>query len=68
VRNDITCEKVDAIINSANRRLKHSNGIAKEINNIGGSQIQESSTAFVEKHGTMAVGQVAVTLAGNLPC
>lgn len=59
-------EVSNAIVSSANRRLKFNNGIAKEVFKAGGNAIKEDAETYVKKHGALSVGQVAVTWAGNM--
>lgn len=68
IHGDITEEKVDAIVNAANSRLKHGGGVAGMILKKGGSTIQKESDEYVKKHGTIEAGNVAVTSGGNLTC
>lgn len=63
VRGDITEEKVDAIVNAANSRLKHGGGVAGAIVRKGGNIIQEES----DRIGYVPVGEAAMTTAGSLP-
>ncbi len=60
---DITDQEVDAIVNAANNRLLLGAGVAGAIREKGGPSIQEECNA----HGPIAVGQAAVTGAGDLP-
>ncbi len=66
VEGDITELEVDAIVNAANRYLKHGGGVALAIVRKGGEVIQKESDEYVKKHGPLPVGGVAVTSAGNL--
>jgi O-acetyl-ADP-ribose deacetylase (regulator of RNase III) len=66
VKGDITELEVDAIVNAANRYLKHGGGVAGAIIRKGGAQIQRESDEYVRKHGPLKVGGVAVTKAGRL--
>ena len=59
---DITEQEVDAIVNAANSELVLGDGVAGAIREKGGPSIQEECTA----HGPVAVGEAAVTGAGNL--
>lgn len=63
VHGDITEEKVDAIVNAANSRLKHGGGVAAAISGKGGSSIQKES----DEIGFVNVGEAAITGGGNLP-
>ena len=63
VKGDITEEKVDAIVNAANSYLQHGGGVAGAISRKGGPIIQDES----DRIGFVAVGQAALTRAGQLP-
>jgi len=65
---DITEEKVDAIVNAANRYLQHGGGVAGAIVRRGGIQIQEESDTWVSAHGPVPHNEPAYTGAGKLPC
>lgn len=67
VQGDLTRMEVDAIVNAANRQLQHGGGVAGAIAQAGGPSIQRESDAWVERHGPLDEGQVAVTTAGDLP-
>jgi O-acetyl-ADP-ribose deacetylase (regulator of RNase III) len=60
---DITAEAVDAIVNAANSQLVLGAGVAGAIRERGGPSIQEECDAI----GPIAVGDAAVTGAGDLP-
>lgn len=66
VKGDITLLEVDAIVNAANRYLKHGGGVAGAIVRRGGMEIQEESDEYIRRHGPLDVGEVAVTGAGRL--
>ena len=68
VQGDITAERVDAVVNAANRSLQHGGGIAGAIVRRGGKAIQEESDAWVRAHGEVTHARPAVTGAGSLPC
>lgn len=69
-KGDITSEKVDVIVNAANRDLKHIGGVAKAILDKGGKLIQKESQAIMKKrrHKILRDGEVVTTASGNLPC
>jgi O-acetyl-ADP-ribose deacetylase (regulator of RNase III) len=60
---DLTAQAVDAIVNAANSRLQLGAGVAGAIREKGGPSIQ----AECDRIGPIAVGEAAVTGAGNLP-
>ena len=66
VEEDITLLEADAIVNAANRFLKHGGGVAAAIVRRGGKEIQEESDEHIKKHGPLRTGEVAVTGAGRL--
>ena len=68
VKGDITKERVDAIVNTANGDLNHIGGLAAAIVREGGKEIQDECTAFVRDHGSLLEGQTMVSKAGRLPC
>lgn len=67
VQGDITQENVDAIVNAANKKLKHSGGVAGAISRRGGPAIQRESDQWIEEHGPVSHAEPAYTSAGELP-
>jgi putative ATPase len=67
VHGDLTREAVDVVVNAANGWLAHGGGVAGAILRRGGLDIQLESDAWVERHGKVPTGGVAVTAAGMLP-
>jgi O-acetyl-ADP-ribose deacetylase (regulator of RNase III) len=65
---DLTAERVDAIVNAANRHLQHGGGLAGTIVRVGGASIQVESDDWVRQHGLVAHDAPAYTGAGKLPC
>jgi len=61
-RGDLTEQDVDAVVNAANSRLQLGGGVAGAIARKGGPAIQEECN----RHGPVALGEAAVTTAGNL--
>ncbi len=59
---DITGAEVDAIVNAANSGLRLGSGVAGAIAAAGGPSIQ----AECDAHGPIAVGEAAITGAGDL--
>lgn len=66
--NDITNEKVGAIINSSNRELKHISGVARAIAAKGGQDLLDDSQNQVNICGEVEVGSAVATRPGGLPC
>ena len=66
VHGDITAEKVDTIVNAANRHLLHG-GVAGIITDKGGEIIQHESNMWVRENGPVTHDMPAYTLAGRLP-
>jgi O-acetyl-ADP-ribose deacetylase (regulator of RNase III) len=60
---DITDAGVDAIVNAANNELVLGAGVAGAIRQKGGPSIQQEC----DRHGPVAVGEAAITGAGELP-
>ncbi|HUT02134.1 MAG TPA: macro domain-containing protein [Phycisphaerae bacterium] len=60
---DLTSTDVEAIVNAANNDLVLGGGLAGAIRRRGGPSIQ----AECDRHGPVAVGQAALTGAGDLP-
>ena len=60
---DLTEAEVDAIVNAANTALELGAGVAGAIRTRGGRTIQ----AECDAHGPVALGDAAVTSAGELP-
>jgi len=68
VQGDITAETTDAIVNAANRALRHGAGVAGAILRRGGEVIQQESDAWVREHGPVSHAEPAWTSGGALPC
>ncbi len=60
---DLTAQAVDAIVNAANSQLQLGSGVAGAIRSKGGPSIQ----AECDRIGPIAVGEAALTGAGELP-
>jgi O-acetyl-ADP-ribose deacetylase len=59
---DLTQAQVDAIVNAANNDLLLGGGVAGAIRAVGGPSIQQEC----DKLGPVAIGEAAITGAGNL--
>lgn len=66
VKGDITELEADAIVNAANRWLKHGGGVAAAIVRKGGEIIQKESNRIIAERGPLEVGEAVMTTAGNL--
>ena len=62
IAGDLVEQEVDAIVNAANNDLQLGGGVAGAIRRSGGPSIQDECDA----HGPLAVGDAAVTGAGEL--
>jgi O-acetyl-ADP-ribose deacetylase (regulator of RNase III) len=62
ISGDLVEQDVDAIVNAANNDLLLGGGVAGAIRRAGGPSIQEECDA----HGSVRVGEAAITGAGNL--
>ncbi len=65
---DITDEDTDAIVNAANSHLAHGGGVAAAIARKAGPVLEAESRNWIDEHGPVPVGQVAITSGGHLAC
>ncbi|XP_053406693.1 protein mono-ADP-ribosyltransferase PARP14-like [Mercenaria mercenaria] len=68
VASDITDLPVEALVNAADKTLKHNGGLAKALVEKGGRSIQEECTFHVQRSGNVQVGQVYCSDAGTMSC
>ncbi|EAR83100.4 appr-1-P processing enzyme family protein (macronuclear) [Tetrahymena thermophila SB210] len=68
VKNDLTMENVDAIVNAANNFLAHGGGVAGAICRKGGRIIQNQSYDIIKIRNRIENGESVTTEAGQLPC
>jgi len=68
VEGDLTLQRVDAIVNAANARLRHGGGVAHLILQRGGQVINEESRAWLREHGPVTHSEPAYTSGGDLDC
>lgn len=66
-KGDLTRERVDVVVNSANNYLRHCGGVAKALVDKGGKVIETESNKIILKCGSLKYGEV-VTNPGLLPC
>ena len=64
---DLFLAPVDVIVNPANGGLSHGGGVAGQFVERGGEIIQHESDQFIQEHGELETGMVALTSAGRLP-
>lgn len=67
VAGDITELPAEALVNAADKTLKHNGGLAKALVQKGGRSIQEECTDHIQRNGHMQEGQVYCSAAGKLP-
>ena len=63
---DITEADDDVIVNAANTHLQHDGGVARAISDAAGPIVRSQSKKWVETHGTVPVGESAITGPGGL--
>ena len=66
IKGDITEVEADAIVNAANKYLKHGGGVAAAIVRKGGEIIQKESNKIISEQGPLETGDAVATSAGNL--
>ncbi|XP_022795889.1 poly [ADP-ribose] polymerase 14-like isoform X2 [Stylophora pistillata] len=65
---DSICDRaVDVIVNAANSKLKHKDGVSKAIAQAAGKAMQDECDRIIINRGEILEGQVVETTAGKLP-
>ena len=67
VLDDITKERVDAIVNAANSKLMGGGGVDGAIHRAGGPEIMAECDKIRANKGGCPTGEAVITTAGNLP-
>lgn len=65
---NILTETSDAIVNVTNCDLQHTEGLAKEMINAGGSIIQKESDDYIKRHGAVNQCDAVCLDSGDLKC
>jgi O-acetyl-ADP-ribose deacetylase (regulator of RNase III) len=68
IHGDLTLQRVDAIVNAANPRLRHGGGVAAMILRRGGNTINAESQQWLEDKGPVTHAEPAYTSGGDLQC
>lgn len=66
IKEDITRQATDAIINAANSGLMGGGGVDGAIHRAGGTAILEECRQIVARQGRLPTGQAVMTTAGNM--
>ena len=67
VEGDITEQRVDAIVNAANERMRGGGGVDGAIHAKGGPAVLEDCKRVVPEGQRLPTGEAVATTAGNLP-
>lgn len=64
---DVLTAAVEVIVNPADSELRHQGGLAQEIRQRAGYQLQRESEQLIREHGPIDSGMAVYTSAGDLP-
>jgi O-acetyl-ADP-ribose deacetylase (regulator of RNase III) len=67
IQGDITRQKVDAIVNAANKTLLGGGGVDSAIHSATGKELELACRKIYEKKGGCKTGNAVITTGGNLP-
>ncbi|CAG9310822.1 unnamed protein product [Blepharisma stoltei] len=59
--------RTDAIVNAANEKLENVGGLAGQISNLAGPQLENECREYIRRNGLLQPGKIVNTSAGNLP-
>ncbi|KAM4626659.1 protein mono-ADP-ribosyltransferase PARP14-like [Discoglossus pictus] len=67
-KDDLTCHRVDVVVNAADKDLNHIGGLALALLNAAGPKLKSDCDRIIREEGKLEVGNAVITGAGNLPC
>ena len=67
IKDDITKQQVDAIVNAANSSLRGGGGVDGAIHRAGGPAILEDCLRIIARQGSCRPGEAVITTGGRLP-
>ena len=65
---DMTKQQCGAMVNPANRNLKHGAGLAKILSDAGGPAVNEDCQRLIARRKEIRTGEIYVGVSGHLPC
>ena len=58
--------KVDCIVNAANSKLQHSGGLAGNLAQLAGPELERECQDYIRKYGPLSTSRSIITKPGNL--
>jgi poly [ADP-ribose] polymerase 9 len=68
MRGNITTFQTDVVINAMTGTLQNAGGMSARVMKAAGSNVEKETKSYVQRHGYLAAGDIAVTSAGDMPC